>query len=426
MNKFINIIANNRKRLINILIYFVGILALRGASIILTPLYTRVFTTSDYGSIELANSLVSFLSTIMGLGLCQYIGIEYFHFKDDRRRIAVAKNIKTYLYLATPASIIIIILILFYNGSFQSLDKRMLVLTVIVSYLSYFSNLCLMLCKNQKKTTTMTLLQLSVGLIGLFINLFGVCIFGWGVYSTLIASSLSYLFLLFALPRIYPLNKSGFTEKIGRSFIKNTLRVSVPLAVTSLVNSALLLGDRWILNYYCSTSEIGIYSLSSKFGGIFELVVVNILTIFYAPHIYESFQNNGVIKTERKNKKNFWLYILAAFCMMAGFIIVVKWVFPILIDNRYAEAERYLWIILLGEIFLGATYFKTYIINYKKKTKSILFINVVAMCFNLILNILLIPKFQIWAAASTTAASYFLMFILALCINQREFSADNN
>ena len=115
MNKFINIIANNRKRLINILIYFVGILALRGASIILTPLYTRVFTTSDYGSIELANSLVSFLSTIMGLGLCQYIGIEYFHFKDDRRRIAVAKNIKTYLYLATPASIIIIILILLSN-----------------------------------------------------------------------------------------------------------------------------------------------------------------------------------------------------------------------------------------------------------------------------------------------------------------------
>ena len=424
MKRIKNFVLENKKRIINIFIYFLGIFALKGVSLILTPLYTRVFTTAEYGTVELANSIVSFLGNILGLGLCQYLGVEYFHFKDDQRNMIISKNIKMFLYTATPIAVLIILLNETGILSIRGLDKRIVILIVLVSYLTYFSNLCLMLCKNQQKTTMMMGLQLAAGITTLALNLIGVCVLRLGIYSTLIATSISYIVLMLSIPHVYKFNISFKEISIRKREIQSTLMISIPLAVTGVVHSILILGDRWVLNYYTSTSEIGIYSLATKFGSIFELIIVNTLTIFYAPHVYKSYQEMGVKGTEEKNRSNFKVYLLIGFVTMIAFVILVKWVFPILIDNRYAEAEEYLWIILVGEIFLGATYFKTYLINYKKRTKLILFINVVSMIFNLLANIIFVPRYKIWAAASTTAGAYILMFFVACALNKKIYQRE--
>lgn len=421
MGRLVSFFVGNKKRILNLIIYFVGIFALRGVSLILTPLYTRLFTTAEYGTMELANSIVAFLGTVLGLGMCQYLGVEYFHYKDTDRTLAVEKNIKMFCFIATPIAVIVLFLnwsgILFVVG----LDKQLFTLVVFVSYLTYFSNLCFMLCKNQQRTTLMTVLQLVTGILSLLLNIIGVCILGLGIYSTLITTAIVYVILLFFIPMVYKFNIKFGSIKLQYQEIKGVLLISIPLAVTGLVNSILLLGDRWVLNYYCSASEIGIYSLAAKFGSIFELIIVNTLTIFYAPHVYKSYQDIGIERTEKRNRENFLRYMIGAMVSVAVFMIAVKMVFPILIDARYAESETYLWIILIGEIFFGATYFKTYLINYEKKTKIILFINVVAMIFNLSTNLILIPRYQIWAAAGTTAASYMIMFFFAMMFNNREF-----
>ncbi len=50
----------DKRSVTRIIVYFLGIFALKGASLILTPLYTHVFTTTQYGTIELANSITVF------------------------------------------------------------------------------------------------------------------------------------------------------------------------------------------------------------------------------------------------------------------------------------------------------------------------------------------------------------------------------
>jgi len=96
-------------------------------------------------------------------------------------------------------------------------------------------------------------------------------------------------------------------------------------------------------------------------------------------------------------------------------------IYPILINSRYNDSLKYIWIILVGEMFLGATYFRTYLINYEKKTKCILLIIVVGTIFNVVMNIIFIPYFQIYAAAVTTATSQILMFLIATVINRIEY-----
>ncbi len=407
----------DKRSVTRIIVYFLGIFALKGASLILTPLYTHVFTTTQYGTIELANSITVFFSNLISLGLCQYIGIEYFHFKDWERTVAVEKNIILYLMISTP--VIIIFFILNFAGvlSFTTVDKTMLFLVAINSYFAYFSNLCLMLCKNQQKTYLMTFIQFIIGMMTLILNYCGIIVFGWGIYSTLITTAITGVVFVLLLPFVYKFDVNVKDVRFSKNETSLILRISIPLAITSIVNSVLLLGDRWILKYFCTTGEIGLYSLCTKIGSIFELVLISTLTIFYAPSAYKNFQEKGLEIAERRNRRMFWIYIGTAILMALIFIVFIHWVFPLLIDNRYAESEKFLWIVLVGDIFIGATYFRTYLVNYYKKTKNILFMNVAAMIFNIVANLLFIPRFRIWAAAGTTALSYVLMFIIAEFVN---------
>lgn len=422
MEKIINVLNRNKKRMMNLFIYFWGLFALKGVSLILTPLYTKVFSTAEYGTIELANSIVSFLSAIIGLGLCQYLGIEYFHFDGEEREYAIIKNIKQYTFLAGGATCFLLLLISVGMIRINGLTFAMELLIIAVSFLSYFPSLCFMLCKNQQKTTLMTIIQLIVGVVTLIMNIMGVCYWGWGIYSTLITTIISNLIIVALIPKVFQFNINPNGIKLNYHDTIRVLRISIPLAMTTLINSILVLGDRWVLNYYCSTSEIGIYALATKFSGIFELLIVNTLTIFYSPVVYKSYQNIGIKEYEKRNKKNFLFYVIVSGIAMAGFLISVKWIFPILIDSKYDDSLKYLWIVLIGEFFLGATYFRTYLINYKKKTKYILLINAIATLFNLITNIVFIPRYQVYAAAGTTAASYFVMYVLATIINKNEYN----
>ncbi len=403
----------NKKKIINIFVYFLGIFALKGASFILTPLYTRVYTTAEYGTIDLANSISNLLSNIIGLGLCQYLGIEYFHFKNKERALAIEKNIKIYITISTP--IILVLLGINWIGlvNISGLDQKFLTLIIMSSFLVYFSNVVLMLCKNQQKTLLMTLIQLIIGILTLALNYLGILKFSWGIYCTLITAFITNCIFIALLPLVYKFDIPAKQIKISRGEVIHVLRISIPLAITGLINSVLLIGDRWILNYYCTASEIGIYALCTKLGSIYELILINTLTIFYAPHVYKNFQDRGIKPTEEKNRKMFWLYLVIASVMAIGFIVIIKWILPLLIDNRYAESEQYLWIVLTGDIFLGAGYFRTYLVNFEKRTKIILYMNIAGMLFNIIANMIFISKYQVWAAASTTAASYILMFVIA-------------
>lgn len=409
------------KKILNILIYFLGLFALKGASFILIPLYTATFTTSEYGTIELANSIVSFMSIIVGMGLCQYLGIEYFHYLGEEREKAILTNIKQYLIIAISISVVMLIAILLNIIRIDGLSKNMMVLIVFVSFMAYFSNLCLMLCKNQQKTTMMTILQFTTGVVTLLMNYCGVCLWGWGIYSTLITTIISHMVLAFAIPKVYKFYTKLSNININLYEMKRILIISIPLALTGLINCILIICDRWFLNYYCSTSEIGIYSIATKFAGIYELVVVHTLTIFYSPIVYKSFQNIGIVKYETKNRKRLYIYFLASMIAILCFLFLVTLIYPILINSRYNDSLKYIWIILVGEMFLGATYFRTYLINYEKKTKCILLIIVVGTIFNVVMNIIFIPYFQIYAAAVTTATSQILMFLIATVINRIEY-----
>ncbi|WP_275887804.1 polysaccharide biosynthesis C-terminal domain-containing protein [Bacillus sp. P14.5] len=88
---------------------------------------------------------------------------------------------------------------------------------------------------------------------------------------------------------------------------------------------------------------------------------------------------------------------------------------------QYYSAIKILPIIITGNIFV---YYYSIYINYSyylKKTKTIAVNTLIAALFNIVANVIFIPKFGYIAAAWTTLAAYILLFILHYLSSKRLF-----
>ena len=65
------------------LIYGIGGILAKSVSFFLLPIYTRIFTPADYGTIEMLTVISSFLSAIMVMGMDSAQSMYFFKFKKN-------------------------------------------------------------------------------------------------------------------------------------------------------------------------------------------------------------------------------------------------------------------------------------------------------------------------------------------------------
>ena len=78
------------------LIYGIGGILAKSVSFFLLPIYTRIFTPADYGTIEMLTVISSFLSAIMVMGMDSAQSMYFFKFKKNGK-IAQAKIVSAIL-----------------------------------------------------------------------------------------------------------------------------------------------------------------------------------------------------------------------------------------------------------------------------------------------------------------------------------------
>ena len=78
------------------LIYGIGGILAKSVSFFLLPIYTRIFTPADYGTIEMLTVISSFLSAIMVMGMDSAQSMYFFKFKKNGK-LAQAKIVSAIL-----------------------------------------------------------------------------------------------------------------------------------------------------------------------------------------------------------------------------------------------------------------------------------------------------------------------------------------
>ena len=223
------------------------------------------------------------------------------------------------------------------------------------------------------------------------------------IFSMAIANLMCALYLFIRL-KLY---KMIDFSKIDKKIIVSMNKYSIPLIPNGVSWWIVNVSDRTIISMVLGASFNGIYAVSNKF----PTIISSLLGIFNL-----SWSESAALHVNSPDRDEFFsdivntaVKLFSALCI--GMIGCLPFVFPILINDKYNEAFKYIPILILGALFNVVICLYSGIYIAKKLTKQVASTAVIGAIINIVVNILFIKKIGLFAAALSTAIAYLSMML---------------
>ncbi|ADT85093.1 flippase [Thermococcus barophilus] len=194
-----------------------------------------------------------------------------------------------------------------------------------------------------------------------------------------------------------------FDSKLG----KELLLFSIPLLLSSILGFVMTWIDTLMIGYYLSATSVGVYNAAAPIAKLLP-VILNSVAFLYVPVASKLYAQNRVNDLAKIYQS---LTRLVFFFTFPVFVIVLLYPETILgyvFGSKYITATPALRILAVGfivHVLFGLNGMSLVIIG---KTTLNLVGELTAVLVNVILNILLIPKYYLIGAAIATTFSYIL------------------
>lgn len=168
--------------------------------------------------------------------------------------------------------------------------------------------------------------------------------------------------------------------------------------------------DRLMINYYLGIEEVGVYTIGMQLSNILVILIGPIQNSLF-PKFLELYRNDyqkyySFYKLTNTIITQFYLIITLIS------IIVVKYTFKYVYSSQY-DGAILIYSILAFSVFIKANgSLQTSHMTIKNITKKSFYKTLVSLILNIILNILLIPKYGINGAAIATLITQFIALFL--------------
>ena len=198
-----------------------------------------------------------------------------------------------------------------------------------------------------------------------------------------------------------------------RAFL-NYLSKSWPVGLALILNLLYFRVDVLILAWVRQPEEVGIYGLAYQF---FESSLA--IPIFFVNAIYPLLSNvykQNISKFYKDFK--FWVLVLLAISVaLSIFLILVSFLIPFIYDFRFAPSKAPLVILASGIPFFFLSALLWHVLIIYDKQKNLVLVYGAGALFNLVANLIFIPKFgYIAAAVNTVVSEAFILLLLAVIV----------
>lgn len=390
-------------------IYSIGGVANKLIGLILLPLYTSYLTSFEYGMLAILEVTNQVFISLVGLKLSTAMMRWYTSEKNPEKK-------KSIVFTSITG---VLICILLYNLAFHPFtDSFSELFFSSTEYSNYFRYLIIwgsfeiinlyisdLLRINEKSVFYIIIMSIKLTLI-LVLNILFIVKLKLGILGIIYGNLLGSLFIsIVTLPFLI----KNINFRIQLSILKEMLKFSIPLIFTNISGLILTLGDRYFIKHFLTYHEVGIYSIGFKIVNVIKLIFIQSFQIGFIPIAYKMFHD--------KDAKRFFSKLFTYFTLILIFISILFSFFSkellVLITNDNAYIEVYLIIPLLATtiILRGVQVFFTLGFHYSKKTKKTTLILFIAVIINVVLNLLLIPRFELYGASvSTILSSLFIVY----------------
>lgn len=412
---------NKRILLKENLVYLLGNAGIAIIGFILSLLYSRMFEPKDFGVYSLVYSAISLsLSVLTGwmpIAITRY----YSEYKNsDKENVFIGSFLQTHLIISI--AFIVIANSIVYIIPLSSLARNLLFLFSLSFFVtqSIFLIGCILNAQKQvKQYNYNNLISHSIKIITILILFYG---FHYTNVTLIVIGILAGDTFIY----IYMLYKSNFIKYYNFSLMDFTLvhqmfRFGLPIIGVSVLSWILEYSDQYIIQYFYSKTEVGIYSYAHSITlNLFSLLTQFVL-LGAIPNIVNCWTEGN--KEEASQLVTWYLKIYYIVLVPAVFGIagVAKLFFSLFADIQYFDGyHSFIWL-SASMALLGIYNFICKIWELIKKVKMEFYVSCVISLLIIVANVIFVPQFGYNAASVVSFAARTVQIVLSIFLIKRDF-----
>lgn len=388
----------------------------RIVSFVLLPLYTRYLSPADYGVMDLLYFTTAFIGIVLEVGINTALSRFYFDSDDPKEQNKVVTT--AYYGFGFGSTAIILVLIgfskLITGMIFDGTEYTdLMVLALAGLGLDMYIKVSFTYLRVRMRSFTLMMVSVSRLIMQLSMNIFFIVSLDMGVKGILLSTVLSNIVLvLFLLP--YVLRETGL--RFSKEKFKEMFFFGLPLIPSNFMAYIVNVSDRYFVNAFSGLTLTGLYTLGYRFGILVNEFFASPFGQVWIPRRYEMYKRGD---SERVFGKIFTYFSTLLFFGGLGISIATKDLIKIMADESFWDAHFVVPIITLSYVISSFQMHFNIGIMIHKKTKYILYINIVTAIMNLALNYVLIKNYDMFGAAYATLISFTAKVILVYIVSNR-------
>lgn len=392
----------------NSLLYLLPTLALRGVTVLLTPLYTRALTPAEYAALGVANTLIPLLAIVFGAALPS--AMVRLYQRSDEDRAALLGGAVVFVVVAALAGALVLDVLGtmgWLDGVFRDIPfSPVLRLAVWTAALQGIGPLATAVLMAEERPGRVALVNSVVVAVQLLVTLTLVLVARAGVAGALLGSAAGAL--AGGLVGARELRARARFTRRSAALLGGALRYSVPLAPHLIAAWVLSLGDRFVLERFVDKTELARYTLAYLFS-----LAVTVFCGSVTQALHPMLTRLLLAGDAERVVPSLGTKAVAAMALVAtAAVSLAPEALRLLAPPVYADAIRYVPWVVLGALFQGVYWVASFGVWFKMESRAVPFITGGVAAAALALNVALVPRFGADAAALVTAVAYALSALL--------------
>jgi O-antigen/teichoic acid export membrane protein len=378
----------------------------RAVSLLLIPIYTRVFSPSDYGGMSMVDVTIALLASIVVLGL-ETASYRWYYDTDDiaDRKKTISSWLWTQITASTFAGLLLVIVApwiikVFINDYGYFLIFLICALTLPVGVPNGVLVRLYRMQHEPKKSVGFSIFRI---ILTPLLTIWMVVVLKKGVLGIYLADLIVESLAMVASIAILKDWISPFNFKILR--LKQMLAFSFPLIPSSIASWVVSVSDRYFVSFYKDLSEVGLYQLGISIASAINIFIMAFQAawVVFALSIKDKPEAHRVYATVME------VYLLVSCFLALGITLFSPEALRILTTPAYYAAYNVVGLLTLGFIFTELYQIFAIGLSIEKNMKPIGMAISIGAVINVVLNFLLIPQFGRMGAAFATLCTQALI-----------------
>lgn len=397
------------------LVYGVAAVLARFAGFLLLPIYARVLAADEIGAVDLIALALALAQVTVALEVSQGFSRFFAERTDEAGRSRLAATATAFTVIAYTAFVLVGLIGAQFFADVLLGGKYVDAVRVAVGT-AWFAGL-LQLVLNQLRYQLRPRAYASINVLSILVSAAAAILFvvGFKLGPTgVLAGQLIGAAVALAVAL-------RFTGGIARPSLHlpdlgEMLRFSLPLVPSSLGVIVLISIDRVVINQSLSLGDVGVFGVAYRIAQLTSIVMLGV-QLALTPLIYQRYLDPA---TPAALARIFRLFAAGAIMLWMGLAAFAPLIVQVLATDRYLPAVP-LVPFLAGAVILSAAQVFAPGLSLAMRTSTIAAINIGGAVLNTVLNVLLVPRFGLVAAAASTLISTIMVFALNAALGQRSY-----